>query len=248
MNKKIEFININTLRKKNLLKIRQKIIQKKSIKTINELINLKFNYMFNWMGIPVIQFPNDLMVIQELIFKLKPKTIIECGIGHGGMLLFYASILKLMNIKNFNVVGIDILIRKKNKLRIKKQNLSKYISLYNKSSTDAVLFNNLKKKYFSDNSPKLIILDSNHTKNHVLNELNLYSKVLRKNDYIVVMDTVIEFIDKKYNKGKDFRKSNSPYNAVKSFLKNNKNFKIDRFYEDKSYLTAAKSGFLKKIR
>ena len=109
-------------------------------------------------------------------------------------------------------------------------------------------FNKIKKKYFLNKDPKLIILDSNHTKKHVLDELNLYSKVLRKNDYIVVMDTVIELIKKKFNSGKNFKKGNSPYNAVRVFLRNNKKFIIDKNYENKSFLTVAKNGFLKKIK
>ena len=91
-------------------------------------------------------------------------------------------------------------------------------------------------------------MDSNHTKNHVLKELELYSTLVKKGEYIVVMDTIIEFINKIYNRGKVFKKGNSPYNAVIDFLKKNKTFKVDSFYENKSYLTVAKKGFLKKIK
>ena len=167
---KKKFENINILRSKALNKIKKNINQKKSLRILNHFIDLKLNYMYDWMGVPVIQFPNDLMVIQELIYRLKPKVVLELGIGHGGMLLFYASILKLMNIEKFNVIGVDIYIRKKNRSLIKKNKLSKYISLYQSSSTDIKIYNKLKKKYFSDKGPKIIILDSNHTKKHVLGE------------------------------------------------------------------------------
>ena len=245
---KKKFENINILRSKALNKIKKNINQKKSLRILNHFIDLKLNYMYDWMGVPVIQFPNDLMVIQELIYRLKPKVVLELGIGHGGMLLFYASILKLMNIEKFYVIGVDIYIRKKNRSLIKKNKLSKYISLYQSSSTDIKIYNKLKKKYFSDKGPKIIILDSNHTKKHVLGELNLYSNLIKKNDYIIVMDTVVEFINQKYNKDKLFRRNNSPYNAVKVFLKKNKNFKIDKKYEQKSYITVAKNGFLRRIK
>ena len=89
---KKKFVNINNLRDHGLNKIRKKKNQKKSVDILNHFIDLKLNYMFDWMGVPVIQFPNDLMVMQELIYKLKPKVVLELGIGHGGMLLFYASI------------------------------------------------------------------------------------------------------------------------------------------------------------
>ena len=94
----------------------------------------------------------------------------------------------------------------------------------------------------------MVILDSNHTKNHVYKELELYSSLLKKNEYIIVMDTIIEFVNKAHNIGKEFKKGNSPYNAVNQFLKKNKNFKVDSYFENKSYLTVAKKGFLRKIR
>ena len=101
------------------------------------------------MGIPVIQFPNDILVIQELIHRIKPKYIIECGIAHGGMLVFYASILNLLNIKKHKVIGIDIKIRPMNRRRIIKSRFYKNIDLFEASSTDEKLFDKLKNKYKS---------------------------------------------------------------------------------------------------
>jgi cephalosporin hydroxylase len=243
-----KYINISTLRKK-FIKIQGSVKnKKKSIKIINELLENKHTYLFDWFGIPIIQFPNDVIVLQELIYKIKPKYIIECGIAHGGMLVFYASILRLLNIKNFKVLGIDIKIRNVNKKRIINSGFYKNIDLYEKSSTDSSLFKSFEKKYFFKKNKKLIILDSNHTKDHVLNELNFYSKILNKGDYIIVMDTVIEFINQKFNKNKNFKRGNSPFNAVKIFLKQNKNFVVDKYYENKSFLTGARNGFLKKIK
>ena len=222
--------------------------KKKSLSIINQLLKTKYNYQFNWLGVPAIQFPNDIIILQELIFNQRPKIIIECGIGHGGMLIFYASILKLLNIKNYRVIGIDNFIKKKNRKIIENHPLSKHIKLFEVSSIDKNFFKKLKNINYIKNNSKLIILDSNHTKNHVLEELNLYSTLLKKKEYIVVMDTIIEFIDKIYNKGKAFKKGNNPYNAVNDFLKKNRNFKVDKFYENKSYLTVAKKGFLQKLK
>lgn len=239
---------IEKIRSRNIKAQGTNLNQKKSLLIINHLLKTKFNYQFNWLGIPAIQFPNDMLVIQELIFKKKPQLIIECGIGHGGMLIFYASILKLLDIKNFQIIGIDILIKKKNRKKIENHPLSKYIKLYEFSSVDNFFFKRLKKKISNSKKSKLVILDSNHTKNHVLKELDLYSTILKKGEYIVVMDTIIEFVNKIFNKGKLFKKGNSPYNAVEEFLKKNKKFKVDKFYENKSYLTVARKGFLKKIK
>ena len=246
MKKKYE--NINDLRKK-FINIQGNIKnKKKSIKIINTLLENKHTYLFDWLGIPIIQFPNDIIVMQELIYKIKPKYIIECGVAHGGMLVFYATILNLLNIKKHKVIGIDIEIRPINKRRIIKSRFYKNIDLFEASSTDEKLFDKLKNKYNLKNERKIVVLDSNHTKEHVLNELNFYSKFLKKGDYIVVMDTIIELINPKFNKEKAFKKGNSPYNAVDLFLKNNKNFIIDNYYENKSFLTNMRNGFLKKIK
>jgi len=243
-----KYENINNLRKK-FINIQGNIKnKKKSIKIINTLLENKHTYLFDWFGIPVIQFPNDIIVMQEFIYKIKPKYIIECGVAHGGMLVFYATILKLLNIKKHKVIGIDIKIRPINKRRIVKSGFYKNIDLFEASSTDEKLFDKLKNKYNLKNERKIVVLDSNHTKEHVLNELNFYSKFLKKGDYIVVMDTIIELINPKFNKQKAFKKGNSPYNAVDLFLKNNKNFIIDNYYENKSFLTNMRNGFLKKIK
>ena len=241
----------------NIEKVRDKFIKiqgtrankKRSIVIINSLIKNRYTHFFDWMGVPIIQFPSDVIVLQELINKIKPKFIIECGIAHGGMLLFYATVLKALEIKKYKVIGIDVKIRNVNKKKLLKNPLIKNIELIEKSSTENGITNFLEKKYLiKKKDKKIIILDSNHTKEHVLNELNLYSKMLGKGDYIVVMDTIIEFIDKKFNKGKQFKKGNSPFNAVNIFLKKNKNYKIDYYFENKSFFTNARNGFLKKIK
>lgn len=244
-----KYLNIEKIRNRFIKIQGNKKNKKKSIGIINSLIKKRYNYFFDWMGVPIIQLPSDVLVLQELIYKIKPKFIIECGIGHGGMLLFYATILKALQIKKYKVIGIDVKIRSINKKRLLKNPLIKNIELIEKSSTENKITNFLIKKYsIKIKDKKIIILDSNHTKQHVLNELNLYSKMLNRGDYIIVMDTIIEFIDKKFNIGKQFSKGNSPYNAVNIFLKKNKDYELDKYYENKSFLTVARNGFIKKIK
>ena len=243
-----KYLNIEKIRKKYIKIQGNDANKKKSIKIINSLIKNRYTHLFDWMGVPIIQFPSDVIVLQELIFRVKPKFIIECGVAHGGMLLFYATILNVLGIKNHKVIGIDIKIRNVNKKRLFKNPLIKNIELVEKSSTENEITNFLTKKYaIRKKDKKIIILDSNHTKEHVLNELDIYSKILNKGDYIVVMDTIIEFINKKFNVGKNFKKGNSPFNAVSFFLKKNKSYKVDTYYENKSFFTNARNGFLKKI-
>jgi len=148
--------------------------------------------------------------------------------------------------KKFKIYGIDIKIKNKNKYRILNHPIAKNIELIEKSSTDSDLLLFFKKKI--KNKKTLVFLDSNHSHDHVLNEIKLFSNFIKKNGYLVVMDTTTEFVDKKHiNKGRNFGKGNSPYTAVKEFSRKNKNFKICKYYENKSFITSCYSGFLKKL-
>ena len=218
----------------------------KTIKFVNFLTKKKYTYNFQWLGIDTIQFPSDLIVIQELIYKIKPNVIIETGVAKGGSLIFYSSILNLIKQKYKKVIGIDILIKKKNKNKILKHPMSKNIQLIEGSSTDDKVIKKLKIK---KKSKVLVILDSNHSEHHVLNELSIYSKIVSKGSYLIVLDTTIEYIDNNLNIKKNlFMRGNNPLTAVKKFLKKNKKFRIDKNLHEKSLVSNAYSGFLKKVK
>ena len=218
----------------------------KAYNFINFLLDTKYVYNFDWMGFPIIQFPSDIIVLQEILFKEKPDIVIECGIGRGGSLIFYSSILKLIK-KKFKVVGIELKLGK-NKKKIEKSPFSKNITLIEGSSTDERSVLKIKKILKNYKKP-LIILDSMHTHKHVLNELNIYYKFIKKNGYLIVLDSLIEFINKKHNDPKKkFKKGNSPYTAIVEFLKKNSNFKSDPYFENKALITSAPYGFLRKIK
>ena len=169
---KKKFSNLGLLRKKSLNIHSKKKYVKKSTKFLNFLLESNYNYLFDWMGVPVIQLPNDILIIQELIYKEQPDLILECGIGHGGMLIFYSSILNLIGKKKYNIIGVDIFIRKVNKNKIKNHKLSKNITLFETSSIEDSFINQFNKKFNKKSKKKIIFLDSNHTKDHVLEELN----------------------------------------------------------------------------
>jgi cephalosporin hydroxylase len=236
-------MHINILRKKFLPK--QEISKTKNYSyLLNLLMDTKYVYHFNWLGVPIIQFPSDLVVLQEIIFKYKPDFIIESGIAHGGSLLFYSSILSAIK-KKFSIIGIDIKIKSSNKKKIFSMPLSKHIKLFQSSSTNLKMFEKIKKATLG--KKVIVILDSNHSHKHVLKELEMYSQLIKKNGYIIVQDTNIEFIKKKHiNKGRDFGPGNSPYTAVQKFIKQNSEFQIDKLYENKALITCSIGGFLKK--
>lgn len=204
----------------------------------------KYSQKFDWMGIKIVKLPTDLQIFQEIIFKTKPKFIIETGIAHGGSLIFLASMQKLMNLKG-KVIGVDNDLRKKNEKKIKNHPIYKSnIILIKGSSTDSDVIKKIKN--ITKNSSTMVILDSNHTEDHVLKELNLYSKIVSKKKYLIVQDTGIIHMPEKMNKGRAWTRKKNPYTAVKKFLKQNKNFKIDKDIFEKIYFSASPDGFLIK--
>ncbi len=204
----------------------------------------KYSQNFDWLGVKIVKLPTDLHIFQEIIFKTKPKFIIETGIAHGGSLLFFASMQKLMNIKG-KVIGVDINLRKKNENIIRKHPIYKNkIILLKGSSTDTNIIKKIKS--IVRNARTMVILDSNHTESHVFEELNLYSKIVSKKNYLIVQDTGIIHMPEKLNKNRNWSKKNNPYTAVKKFLKKNKKFKIDSDIYEKIYFSASPDGFLIK--
>ena len=208
----------------------------------------EYSYHFSWLGRPIIQFPQDIIAVQELIWKVKPDLIIETGIARGGSLIFSASILELLG--HGKVVGIDIDIRKHNKKAIESHPLHKRIIMFEGSSIDETI---AKKVYRIAKGKKrvLVFLDSNHTSDHVFKELNLYSPLVKKGSYVIVFDTLIEEIPRKFYKDLikgPWNEKDNPKTAVREFLKSNNRFKIDHQIEKKLLITVSPSGYLKCVK
>lgn len=214
-----------------------------------ESYSKKYSYNYNYFGRPIIQYPQDIVALQEIIFKTKPDLIIEIGIAHGGSLILSSSMLNLLNIfkkKKRMVLGIDIDIRKKNLIAIKKHPLNNLIKMIEADSLDEKTVERVK-KIASKFQKILLILDSNHTHEHVLSELKYYSSLVSKNSYCLVFDTILNNIPNKLMINRPWHKKNNPMTAVYQFLKDNKKFKIDREFENKNIITCMPSGLLKKI-
>jgi len=208
----------------------------------------KYNYSYNftWLGRPIIQYPQDMITLQEIIWQIKPDLIIETGIAHGGSLIFYASLLELIG-ENGIVLGVDIEIRPYNKIEIENHPMNKRIIMLEGSSTDKQIVSKVKE--ITNNKNKvMVILDSNHTHEHVSNELNIYSQFVKKDSYLVVCDTIIEEMPEKFYKNRPWNKGNNPKTAVLEFLKENDRFIIDKEIENKLLITVAPDGYLKCIK
>ena len=206
---------------------------------------VQYSYNFSWMGRPIIQYPQDMIAMQELIWDIKPDLIIETGIAHGGSLIYYASILELMG--KGEVLGIDIDIRSHNKNAIETHSMFKRIKMIEGSSIDEKTVLQVG-EIAKDKETILVCLDSNHTHEHVLNELNFYAPFVSVNSYIVVFDTIVENLPEGYfSQQRPWAIGNNPMTAVQTFLENNKNFEVDKNIDNKLLLSVAPSGYLKRI-
>lgn len=221
------------------------------IKFINDTVDTKYTYNFSWLGRPIIQYPQDMIALQEIIWMVKPDMIIETGIAHGGSLIFSASMLTLLEacgeIENGQVLGIDIDIREHNKKAIEAHPMSKKITMYQGSSIDEEMIARVHE--FAKKGKKIMmILDSNHTHEHVLAELRAYASLVSLGSYCVVFDTVIEDMPKGSFPDRPWDKGDNPKTAVWQYLKECDDFVIDKDIENKILITVAPDGYLKKTK
>jgi cephalosporin hydroxylase len=241
----------NQEKKNNIEKLSDAKYQELGQDFIIKTAEAQYSYNFSWLGRPIIQFPQDIMALQEIIWKVKPDLIIETGIAHGGSLIFSASMLVLLEycgaIENGQVLGIDIDIREHNKNAIQEHLLSNKITMLEGSSIDAQMI--AKVKEFAKNAGKILVcLDSNHTHEHVLAELNAYAELVSVGSYCCVFDTGIEDMPEDSFPHRPWGKGNNPKTAVWEFLKANDKFVIDKEIESKLLITVAPDGYLKRVK
>jgi cephalosporin hydroxylase len=205
----------------------------------------KYSYNFAWLGRPIIQHPQDMAIIQELIWNIKPDLIIETGIAHGGSLILSASILELIG--KGEVLGIDIDIRKHNRKEIEKHRMFKRITLLEGSSIAPEILKKVK-AFVKGKKKILVFLDSNHAHDHVLREMELYGPLVPKGSYMVVFDTIADYMPKGSIKDRPWDTISNPNTALKVFLKTHKEFEVDRTIDDKILISAAPGGYLRKVK
>ena len=221
-------------------------LKKKSIDWMLHADKYKYTYNYRWMGIPIIKFPNDIVGLQEIIWKVKPDIIIETGIAHGGSIIFSATMMELIGNQG-KVIGVDIDIRKHNRVEIEKSKFNKNVIMFEGSSISNQIIKKIK-SFIKKDSKVMVFLDSNHTYSHVKKEIEIYSKLVTKNSYLVVEDTFTEFFPKNYFNNRPWDVGNNPMIAIKEFLKKNKKFKIDKSLNEKLSITETFDGYLKKIK
>ncbi|RCS58219.1 cephalosporin hydroxylase family protein [Parvibium lacunae] len=210
----------------------------------------KYSYHFEWLGRPIIQYPQDIIAMQEIIWQTKPDLIIETGIAHGGSLIFSASMLELNALcggpAEATVIGIDIDIRPHNREAIEAHPMAKRIRLLQGSSVAPEIVQQVQAAAQGKQSI-LVCLDSNHTHEHVLAELNAYAPFVTVGNYCVVFDTIIEDLPAGMFPDRPWDIGNNPKTAVATYLAQNRHFQLDASIEQKLLITVAPGGYLKRV-
>jgi cephalosporin hydroxylase len=221
----------------------------------------KFVYNFDWLGRPIIQTPVDMVAMQELIWTTRPDLIIETGIAHGGSLILSASILAMLDMceaidsretidplrSRRKVLGIDIDIRAHNRTAIEAHPMASRIEMIQGSSIAPKVVSEVK-KFAEDYDCILVCLDSHHTHDHVLAELEAYAPLISLGSYCVVFDTIIESLPADMFPDRPWGPGNNPKTAVLEYLKTHPEFVIDKFIDQKLVISLASDGYLKRVK
>lgn len=221
----------------------------------------KFMYNFAWMGRPIIQLPNDMVVMQELIWSVKPDLIVETGIAHGGSLILSASMLAMLDMVEAiesgatsmdprggkrKVIGVDIDIRSHNRAAVEAHPMASRIEMIQGSSVAQETVERVKAAAAGYKNV-LVCLDSNHTHDHVLAELDAYAPLTSVGSYCVVFDTIVEDMPEGFFHDRPWGPGNNPKTAVREYLKTHPEFVVDATLENKLLVTVAPEGFLKRV-
>lgn len=210
----------------------------------------KYSYNFSWLGRPIIQYPQDIVAMQELVWRIQPDLIIETGIAHGGSLILSASLLELNAACGGNpdaqVLGVDIDIRDHNREAILVHPMSKRITMIQGSSIEPEIIDQVH-NHAKDKKRVLVCLDSNHTHDHVLAELEAYAPLTSVGSYCVVFDTIVEELPSEMYPDRSWGPGNSPQSAVHAYLKSHPEFEIDHAMDNKLLISVAPKGYLRRV-
>jgi cephalosporin hydroxylase len=218
---------------------------------MNASIAAKYSYNFSWLGRPIIQYPQDIVAMQELIWSLQPELIVETGIAHGGSLIFSASMLELNAAcggpADARVVGIDIDIRAHNRKAIEAHPMCRRISMIEGSSVAPEVVATVRAMAAGRKSV-LVCLDSNHTHEHVLAELEAYAPLTTVGSYCVVFDTIVEDLPEALSGERPWGPGDNPKTAARRYLSEHPEFEVDTRFDAKLLIGVAPQGYLRRVR
>jgi len=220
-------------------------LKRKALDVVIESDRHNWSYQWSWLGIPIIQMPPDVIATQEVIWETRPQVVIETGIARGGSLILHASILEIIG--EGLVIGIDIDIRDHNRQAIESHSLSKRITMFEGSSVDPFLVDRIKAET-AGAERVMVILDSNHTHQHVLDELRLYSPLVTEGQFLIVADTVVEDLPAQEHRPRAWGPGDNPGTACAAFLEENDRFIRDRFMNEKLLISSSPGGYLRCVK
>tara|TARA_R110002096_G_scaffold16898_2_gene57704 strand:+ start:34667 stop:35410 length:744 start_codon:yes stop_codon:yes gene_type:complete len=224
-----------------------KELRQKSLDWMLHADKYKYTYNYTWMGRPIIKYPNDMIVQQEMMWELKPDLIIETGIAHGGSIIYTASMMEMMGIQG-EVVGIDVDIRDHNRKAIEDHPMMKRITMYEGDSVAPDMVEKVR-KHTEGKKCVMVILDSLHSHEHVYKELLAYAEMTTVGSYCVLPDTFIEFFPKGYySDTRPWDVGDNPYTAMKQYLGETDLFETDHSRTNKAMITETIDGYLKRVR
>lgn len=204
----------------------------------------RYSYNYSWMGRPIIQYPQDMVAMQEVLWRVQPDLIIETGIAHGGSLVYYASLCQLVG--RGEVLGIDIDIRAHNRAAIEAHPMAHRIRMIQGSSTDPAVVDQVRAA--AQGKRVLVVLDSNHSHAHVLAELEAYAPLVSVGSYCVVFDTVVEDLPAGLYPNRPWDVGDNPKTAVKAYLQTHSEFTVDEDIDAKTLISVAPGGYLRRVR
>ena len=206
----------------------------------------RYSYNFRWMGLPIIQYPADIVAMQELCWRVRPDLIVETGVARGGSLVFYASMLEMIGGDGL-VAGVELALAPENRAAIEGHPLARRIRLIDGSSIAEETVAQVR-GLAQGRSTVMVVLDSNHTHDHVLAELRAYAPLVRQGSYIVVFDTVVERLPPAAIGARPWGPGDSPHSAAQAFLRECPRFEVDRGIDDRLLLSVCPEGFLRCVK
>jgi len=222
-----------------------KALQERSKAVLIESDHHGYGYQWTWLGLPIIQLPSDILAVQEIIWEMKPDVIVETGIAWGGSVVLYASLLELIG--KGRVIAVDKVLPELNIDEIMKYPFSNRITLHCGSSVDKEIYAKIKEGIEPSDSV-MVLLDSNHTHDHVLEELQLYAPLVTKGQYLVVSDTIVEDIPPQEHRPRPWGPGNNPKSALNAYMAECDRFEVDAYINDKLLQTFTPDGYLKCTR
>lgn len=234
---------------------------KSSLAWVDSSMSRRYVYNFDWLGRPIIQYPQDMVAMQELVWATRPDLIIETGIAHGGSLVLSASMLAMLDMcdaieksqtlnpkeSRRKVLGLDIDIRPHNRAAIEAHPMASRIQMIEGSSTSAEVIEQVR-QVAAGYERVMVCLDSNHTHEHVLAELNAYAPLVTKDCYCVVFDTFVEDVRSDMFPDRPWSPGDNPKTAVWEYLKSHPEYEIDKSIPNKLMITVAPDGYLKRVK